>query len=290
MDVVVVAYHAPERLRRCLESLRSHPPAGGLQVVVVDNGDDPGTAELVRRVLPEADTLEPHENLGFARASNAGIRRGSGAHVLLLNPDAEVFAGTLDRLAAVLDAHPDVAIAGPELVREDGSLDHAARRSFPTPLGALGHFAGIGRRLRGGPLAQYRAPGVTAGPVDAVNGAFMLCRREALEAVGLFDEGYWMYMEDLDLCYRLRRAGWLTWYEPAARALHVKRGTSGAVRSPRLVRAFHYGMFRFYRTHYAPERSAALSALVYAGIVLRALATVAASAVARPLSRLTKPG
>ena len=129
--------------------------------------------------------------------------------MLLLNPDTEVYAGTLDRLAAVLDARPEVAVVGPRLVRPDGSFDHAARRSFPTILGAAAHFTGVGRVFSRGPLAQYRAPDVEAGPVDAINGAFMLARRSALESIGLLDKSYWMYMEDLDLLYRLsgRRAG-----------------------------------------------------------------------------------
>jgi len=287
VDVVVVAYHAHDRLRRCVESLRDHPPSSrSLHVIVVDNGDEPTTASLVQGVLPDAEILEPHENLGFARATNLGLRRGNGEYVLVLNPDTEVFPETLDWVLAVLDERSDVAIVGPKLVRADGSLDHAARRSFPTPLGALAHFAGIGRVLRGGPLAQYRAPEVEAGAVDAVNGAFMLIRRAALESVGLFDEGYWMYMEDLDLCYRLKQAGCLTWYEPAAEALHVKHGTSGAFRSPRLVWAFHYGMFRFYRKHYAARRSVALSALVYTGIAIRALGTLLVSVVTRPAAAL----
>ena len=291
VDVVVVAYHAHDRLRHCLESLREHPPSSRpLTVVVVDNGDDPDTTSLVHGVLPNADVLEPHENLGFARATNLGIRRGNGKHVLVLNPDTELFAGTLDRLLAVLDERPEVVIVGPKLVRDDGSLDHAARRSFPTPLGALAHFAGIGRVMGGGPLAQYRAPEVEAGLVDAVNGAFMLMRRSAIEAVGLFDEGYWMYMEDLDLCYRVKQAGGLTWYEPTAEALHVKHGTSGAFRSPRLVWAFHYGMFRFYRKHYAPLRSSALTALVYAGIAIRAVGTLLVSVLARPAIAATLGG
>ena len=145
MDVVVVAYHAHDRLRRCLQSVREHPGAQHLHVVVVDNGDDASTAELVRDVLPGAETIEPHANLGFGQASNLGIRRGSDEHVLLLNPDCELAAGTLDRLVEVLEEHPDVGMVGPELVREDGSLDHAGRRSFPTVLGSLGHFTGVGR-------------------------------------------------------------------------------------------------------------------------------------------------
>jgi N-acetylglucosaminyl-diphospho-decaprenol L-rhamnosyltransferase len=293
MDVVIVAYHAHDSLRHCLESLRDQSGAQRLNVVVVDNGEDADTAELVRDVLPDAVTIEPHANIGFGRASNLGIRRTHDEHVLLLNPDCELATGTLDRLVEVLEQHPQVGMIGPELVREDGSLDHAGRRSFPTVLGALGHFTGVGRRMSGGPLAQYRATDVVSGPVDAVNGAFMLCRRVALEEIGLFDEGYWMYMEDLDLCYRLRQAGWLTWYEPSVQALHIKHGTSGSARSPKLVWAFHYGMFRFYRSHYAPHRNPAMNGVVYAGIAVKASGTLAASVVSRAVSARSsraKPG
>jgi hypothetical protein len=208
-------------------------------------------------------------NLGFAAASNVGIRATVNSYVLLLNPDTRVTAGALDALLTLMDSRPEVGISGCKLVRDDGTEDHAARRSFPTIAGAIGHFSGLGRRRRmPARLSQYVAPDV-AGPVDAVNGAFMLVRRAALDEVGLFDEGYWMYMEDLDLCYRFRKAGWVTWYEPSVAVWHVKHGTSGAVRGPRLDYAFHYGMFRFYRRHYARERIPVTNAIVYAGILAK---------------------
>jgi GT2 family glycosyltransferase len=283
VDIVVVAYGPHDRLCRCVQSLKAHPPSGPHDVTVVDNGCDPRTEAAVKSILPTGEVISPPANLGFTRAANHGIRRGHSEHVLLLNPDTEVYAGTLDRLTAVLDARPDVAVVGPRLVRPDGSFDHAARRSFPTILGAIGHFLGIPRVVHRGPLAQYRAPHVESGPVEAINGAFMLARRSALESVGLLDEGYWMYMEDLDLLYRLRGAGWLTWYEPTALALHVKRGTTAGLRSPRLVWAFHHGMFRFYRTHYAPTRSPAVNGVVYAGIALRTVVVLSWSVGARRL-------
>src|SRR5262249_61711513 len=114
-------------------------------------------------------------------------------------------------------------------------------------------------------LAQYRAPDVVRGPVDAVSGAFMLMRRRALDEVGLFDEGYWLYMEDLDLCWRFAEAGWTTWYEPSVAATHVKAGTSGRNRRLRANGAFHRGMGRFYRLHYAPSRPPLLHAAGYGG-------------------------
>jgi GT2 family glycosyltransferase len=249
-------------------------------VVVVDNASHDGTPGLVRREFAWADLVALDENTGFAAATNAGIRRTGNPYVLALNPDTEVPEGALDALLALMEAHPDVGACGPRLVRADGSLDHAARRSFPTIVGAVGHFSGLGRRDDApAALAQYRAPDVEQGPVDAVNGAFMLLRRAALDQVGLFDEDYWMYMEDLDLCYRLAEAGWTTWYEPSVAVLHVKHGSSGDRRSPRLTAAFHTGMARFYRRHYAPQRNPLVNAAVYAGIgvkltgsVLRSLA------------------
>ena len=110
----------------------------------------------------------------------------------------------------------------------------------------------------------------------------MLIRRTALDEVGVFDEGYWMYMEDLDLCYRFAEAGWVTWYEPSATVVHIKAGSSGPVRSPRLNYAFHYGMFRFYRKHYAATKGALVSAIVYGGIAVKLLLSVARNAVRHP--------
>jgi hypothetical protein len=218
---------------------------------------------------------EAPTNLGFGAASNIGIRAGTGRYVLLLNPDTRITAGALDALLAILDTRNDVGTVGPKLLRDDGTPDHAARRSFPTIAGALGHFTGFAPTPR---FAQYVADDA-AGPVDAVNGAFMLVRRAALDEVGLFDEGYWMYMEDLDLAYRLAQAGWITWYEPSVTVWHVKHGTSGDVRGPRLNYAFHYGMLRFYRKHYASQRSRLTNAIVYCGIA----AKLAISVVSAPL-------
>jgi GT2 family glycosyltransferase len=283
LDVVIVSYRSRELLVDCLESLRAHPPSCPMSVIVVDNGSGDGTAEMVQTGYPEVELIASQTNLGFAAATNAAARRGDAPYVLALNPDTAVTDGALDAVLAVLEAHPEVAVVGPKLLRQDGSLDHAAKRWFPTPLSALGHFSGVGRRPgASGRLAAYRAPEVESGPVDAVNGAFMLMRRSAYEAAGGFDEGYWMYMEDLDLSYRLARAGWLSWYEPAATVTHVKGGTVGGERSAHLNWHFHRGMYRFYRSHYAEERPWHVNAAVYAGIAVK----LSVSLITSPLRRL----
>jgi N-acetylglucosaminyl-diphospho-decaprenol L-rhamnosyltransferase len=287
LDVVIVAFRSRDLLRRCLESLRAHPPEAKMNVVVVDNASADGTAEMIAAEYPDVALIASHLNLGFAAATNLGASRGRAPYLLALNPDTALTGGALDTILGVLRDHPDVAIAGPRLVREDGALDHAAKRSFPTPLSALGHFSGLGRRPgSSGRLAAYRAPGIESGPVDAVNGAFMLIRRHVFERLGGFDEGYWMYMEDLDLSYRLAQAGWLSWYEPAATVLHAKGGSTGGERSPRLTWHFHRGMYRFYRRHYAPGRSPALNGLVYLGIAIKLANSVTQSLLRRRRARL----
>jgi N-acetylglucosaminyl-diphospho-decaprenol L-rhamnosyltransferase len=285
LDVVIVTYRSREMVRVCLDSLRANPPSCPMTVVVVDNESRDGTAELIASEYPEL--IASSRNLGFAAATNLGARRGGAPYLLALNPDTAVTAGALDTVIEVLEKHPDVGVAGPRLEQADGSFDHAARRSFPTPLSALGHFSGLGRRSgAAGRLAAYRAPDVESGPVDAVNGAFMLMRRSAFESAGGFDENYWMYMEDLDLSYRLAQEGWRSWYEPAATVMHVKGGTVSGERSPRLNWHFHRGMYLFYRHYYAPHHSAAFNALVYLGIAAKLASAVAQAALRRSLARL----
>ncbi len=173
-------------------------------------------------------------------------------------------------------------MVGAKLVREDGELDHACKRSFPTPLAALAHFTGVGRGAgAGASLSQYRATHLgddEAGEVDAVNGAFMLCRAAAVAEVGLLDEGYWLYMEDLDWCRRFWDAGWKVFYEPAAVALHVKGGSSRRRRAPRQEIAFHRGMGRFYRRFEAPGQNPLLNLAVYLGIGAKLAVSLAITA------------
>jgi GT2 family glycosyltransferase len=290
LDVVIVSYRSPELLRRCLESLRDCGPSREMRVHVVDNGADTETTKLVELEFPEVRLTSLAENAGFSAANNLGIEAGTAPYVLVLNPDTRILPGALDRLLAVMDSSPRVGMAGPRLELEDGSFDHASKRSFPTPLSALGHFTGVGRSVEGGALADYRAPDTESGPVDALNGAFMLIRRTTLDEVGLFDEGYWMYMEDLDLCYRLAEADWTVTYEPAATVIHVKAGTSGPIRSTRLNYAFHYGMYRFYHSHYAPHRSAFENLAVYAGIATKAAVSMTRGFARRKLRRDPNPG
>ena len=278
---------ARELLRACLASLRANPPEPGEMVVhVVDNASADGTPEMVRQEFPEVVLHALDWNSGFCVANNLVLRESRADFVLVLNPDTEVYDGALDHMLRVMRERADVGMSSCRLAKADGTLDHASKRSFPTPLGALAHFLGVGRREHAPRwLAQYRAPELgeyDAGEVDAVNGAFMLVRREALEDVGLLDEGYWLYMDDLDWCFRFKRKGWKVWYDGAVTVMHVKGGTTVRKRHRGLRHnvAFHRSMGRFYRKFYAGRRPL-LDALIYVAILAKLAISVARSTVAR---------
>lgn len=281
LEAIVVSHGAEGLLRECLRSLREHPARGEMRVTVVDSGSPDSTPDMVKREFPQVRLLR-RENIGFSAANNLVLRETEARAALLLNPDTEVHAGTLDAALARLWSEERIGVVGVKLVRESGELDHACKRSFPTPLSALAHFTGLGRADgAAAALSQYRATQLgddEAGEVDAVNGAFMLCRMDAVREVGLLDEGYWLYMEDLDWCHRFWDAGWKVFYEPAGVALHVKGGSSGARRAPRQEVAFHRGMGRFYRRFDAPAHNPLVNAAVYAGIGAKLATSLAITA------------
>jgi N-acetylglucosaminyl-diphospho-decaprenol L-rhamnosyltransferase len=285
--IIVTAPGNRDFVRACLESLRRYPlTLGAMRVYVVDNASRDGTVEMIRARFPEVELEEMSWNAGFCIANNVVLRRATAPYVLLLNPDTEVLPGTLDHMVELMERRPEVGVAGCRLVRPDGRFDHAAKRSFPTPVSAFGHFTGVGERSRASRrLAQYRAPHLdelASGEVDAVNGAFMLVRRTAVEEVGLLDEGYWSYMEDLDWCYRFKQHGWKVRYEGSVTAIHVKGGASvrQGHRALRPNFAFHRGMARFYRKFYGGERPL-VDVAVYAGIGLKFGVSATRAALAR---------
>lgn len=232
---------------------------------------------MVQREFPEV-LLIRRSNIGFSAANNVVLKGATAPFVLLLNPDTEVRHGTLDSSIDRMESDPSIGMVGCRLVTESGELDHACKRSFPTPAGALAHFAGIALKP-GAPnqFSQYQATHLgehEAGEVDAVNGAYMLVRREALQQVGALDEGYWLYMEDLDWCRRFWSAGWVIFYEPSGTALHVKGGSSGRRRGVKQEIAFHRGMGRFYRRFDAPSKPKLTNFFVYAGIAAKLAASL----------------
>lgn len=281
LEIIVVSHGSFDLLRRCLRSLEEHPIREGMKVTVVDSGSPDDTPDMVAREFPKVNLIR-ERNIGFSASNNLAIKNSRSPYLLLLNPDTEVSEGALSDSLDRIESDPTVGMLGCRLITESGTLDHACKRSFPTPFSAIAHFTGLGRMAGAGSrLSQYRASALgefEAGDVDAVNGAYMMVRREAVEDVGLLDEAYWLYAEDLDWCRRFWLAGWRVRYEPSATVLHVKGGSSPQRRRYRQEIAFHRGMGRFYRRFDAPENGWALNTAVYLGIGLKLILSLSITA------------
>lgn len=282
--VIVSSTGARDLLRDCLASLRANPYNGGPMLVhVVDNASTDGTPEMVREEFPEVRLHALDWNTGFCHGNNVALSEAQAPYVLVLNPDTEVYPWSLDHMVELMESDPKIGMSSCRLELRDGSLDHAAKRSFPTPMGALYQFTGLAKRSDR--FAQYRAPELDEyelGEVDAVNGAYMLVRKEAMDQAGLFDEGYWLYMEDLDWCYRFRQAGWKIVYDGRVSTLHVKGGTTKRKRHRGLKHnvAFHRSMGRFYRRYYA-GKNPLFDAAVYLAIGAKLAVAVTRATIAR---------
>ncbi|HHS98516.1 MAG TPA: glycosyltransferase family 2 protein [Chloroflexi bacterium] len=278
LGIVIVNYNTRDLLRTCLETVYASEGPVSFEVCVVDNGSTDGSAAMVASTFPQVRLIANGDNRGYPAANNQGLRAfgfpdGADAprFALLLNPDTELPPGALREMVAFMDDRPDAGVAGPKLVRRDGSLDLACRRSFPSPEVAFYRLVGLSRlfprsRRFGRYNLTYLDPDQVA-EVDAVVGAFMMVRREAIRQVGLLDEAFFMYGEDLDWCYRIKAAGWKVYYNPAVTVLHIKRASSR--RNPRARVEFWRAMSIFYRKHYAHQTPLPIHLLIETALRLR---------------------
>ncbi len=253
LSIIIVNHQTREHLRNCLRSIFGSRQRTRFEVRVVDNASTDGSAEMVEREFPAVHLVRNAENVGFAHANNQALAGARGEFLLLLNPDTLVTDGAFDACIDFLRVHPEAGMVGCRLVRRDGSLDLACRRSFPSAFDGFCRAVGLSALFpRSRLFARYNLTYLderATTEVDAVNGAFMLVRAEALRDVGPLDESYFMYMEDLDWCWRFRARGWKVFYHPVATVVHLK-GESGKQRSTEMIRAFFDSMVLFCRKHY----------------------------------------
>jgi len=279
LGIVIVNWNTRELLRDCLRSIEQSKGVS-YRVVVVDNASEDGSVGMVRADFPRVALIVNASNRGYPVANNQGLRLlgferdGSDdapRYALALNPDTLLPPDALREMVAYMDADPDVGAAGPKLVLPDGSLDLACRRSFPTPEVSFYRMVGLSKlfprsRRFGRYNLTYLDPSVET-EVDSVVGAFMLVRREVIQRVGLFDETFFMYGEDLDWAYRIKQAGWTVKYNPRVTVTHVKRAASR--QSRRAQTEFYRAMLIFYRKHYRPTTPWWLHSLILIGLVLK---------------------
>lgn len=279
LAIVIVNYNVAPLLRRCLHSVFDSEGQVTFKVCVVDNDSSDQSVRMVREEFAQVKLIANDVNVGYPAANNQGLRAlGVGMtgvdeprYALLLNPDTEVPPEAFEHLLTYLERHEDVGVVGPKLVLPDGSLDLACRRGFDSMSALVYRMLGLSRLFPRSPrFARYNMTYLdedVGADVDSVVGAFMMVRTEALRDVGLLDDRFWMYGEDLDWAKRIKDKGWRVVYNPEVTVLHVKRASSR--QNPRAQTEFYRAMLLFYFKHYRQSTVVWLHWLILLGIALK---------------------
>ncbi|MFN0094469.1 MAG: glycosyltransferase family 2 protein [Dehalococcoidia bacterium] len=283
LTVVILNYNTAGLLRQCLQSLRA-PQGVAFKTIVVDNASSDDSCAIVREEFPSVQLIASPSNIGFSAGNNLALPYLEGRYVLFLNADTEVFPGTFGEMVRFLDANPDAAIASCRVDLKRGGLDKDCHRGFPTPWAAFTHFTGMNKAFpRSALFNRYYLGHLDLGvphEVDAVVGAFLVLRREAAAEVGFWDEDFFFYGEDLDLCYRYKQAGWKVMFNPACSIVHYKGASSGFRKESadvtqakyetrlRIARESIRAMRLFYTKHYSRTYPRPVREAVFFGLRL----------------------
>lgn len=278
LSVSIVNFNAGDYLLDCLSSLESiKDEVDNLEIIIVDNASTDNSIEVVRKKFPNITYILNESNLGFGKAHNIALKKAKNEYLLILNPDSKILKGTLKHMLSFMEENPNVGAASALVEKEDGSMDLASHRGFPTPWASFLYYV-LGNdslyHLKNRDLSKTHE-------VDSIVGAFFLTRKSILEKVGYFDEDYFMYGEDLDLCLRIKNAGYRVMYVPEVKILHYKGVSSGLKKHSqditsanketklRAFNAFYESMKIFYKKHYAKKYPAILNWLILLGVDLK---------------------
>ena len=243
VSIVIVSYNVRPQLTECIDSVRLALAGLSGDITVVDNCSKDETVEYLQKHYLDVQLIINQENVGFARANNQAIRQTDSEYVLLLNPDTIVYEPTIHGCIDFMDAHPEAGGTGVRMLNREGKAAPESRRAIPTPWVAMLKMLGCTRRYY-----MSNLPWDEPSRIEVISGAYCMLRRKALDEVGLLDEDYFMYGEDIDLSYRLLKGGWQNWYLPYD-IVHYKGGSTQKT-SFRYVHVFYQAMLIFFRKHY----------------------------------------
>jgi len=284
LSIIIVNYNTKELLKDCLKSIQTSRGLTSYEIFVVDNASSDKSVEMVKKDFSNVLLSSNRQNLGFAKANNQAIKKASGRYILLLNPDTKVEENTLWEMVRFMDQNSKIGIATCRVELPNGELDRDCRRSFPTPWVSFSKFSGLAKifpktKLFGSYQLTYLDEDKLS-EIDACVGAFMMVRREAIVKIGLLDERFFFYGEDLDWCYRFKEKGWQIVYNPSVKITHYKGASSGMKHSSRHVTtattkakrkalvASTEAMKIFYQKHYQGYYPKIVTILVFGGIWL----------------------
>lgn len=274
ISIVIVNYNVKHFLEQCLMAIERAKHNLAIETIVVDNASVDGSQTLLKKKFPQVRLIENHKNLGFGRANNQALKIARGKYVLILNPDTLIQEDTLQVLKNFLDEHPEASLVGCKLINPDGTFQIASRRSIPTPWVAFAKISGLSRifpktKIFGRYNLTYLSPEIES-EVDILSGSLMMARKDALEKVGYFDEDYFMYGEDIDLCYKIKKAGGKIYYTPRTKAIHYK-GESTKKGEFSYITNFYSSMLIFIDKHFKDRYSIFVKSILILGIYLRAV-------------------
>lgn len=273
LSVIIVNYNVKYFLEQCLRSVFNAGSGLSMEVFVVDNNSVDGSVEMVRQKFPDVRLIANKENTGFSKANNQAIRESSGEYVLLLNPDTVVEEDTFTKCIGFMDAHQDAGGLGVKMIDGSGKFLPESKRGLPTPAVAFYKIFGLAalfpKSHRFGSYHQGFLDENETNPVDVLAGAYMLIRRVVLDKIGLLDEDFFMYGEDIDLSYRIQKAGYKNYYFPETRIIHYK-GESTKKSSVNYVFVFYNAMIIFARKHFSRSNASLFSFFIHLAIYLRA--------------------
>jgi len=273
ISIIIVNYKTQVLTMSCIESVyRSNMGNLAYEIVVVDNASDDGSIEAIEKAYPQARIIKNTENLGFSKANNIGIRTSEANYILLLNSDTIVEPTTIKDSVTFLERHPNAGALGCKVLLENGQLDPSCKRSFPTPSNGLWHTLKLDQCFKKSKkFGEYNLTFVDDDKIfsiDCVMGAYMLVTRAVIEKVGLLDEDYFMYGEDVDWCYRIKQAGFQIIYYPKVKIVHYKKASGIEKRNPKVIAAFYDSMAIFYRKHYIEKYNKILTNCVIKGTII----------------------
>ncbi|MCX6282732.1 MAG: glycosyltransferase [Bacteroidetes bacterium] len=277
LSIIIVNYNVRYFLEQCLHSVQNACKSLDAEVFVVDNSSVDGSVKMVREKFPEVILIENKENLGFSSANNQAMRIANGEYFLLLNPDTLVEDDTLRKVVTFMDEHPDAGGLGVKMIDGKGKFLPESKRALPTPVVSFYKIFGLSSLFpRSRIFSQYHLGYLDKDKVheiDVLAGAFMLLRKRVLDEIGLLDESFFMYGEDIDLSYRITQAGYKNYYYPGTRIIHYK-GESTKKSSINYVFMFYNAMIIFARKHFSKENARSFSMMIHSAIYLRAFFSV----------------
>jgi hypothetical protein len=271
LSIIIVSWNVQEDLVRCIRSIKENPPHKEFEIIVIDNASSDGTVDVLKRDFSELTVIANKGNRGFAAANNQGIQKALGQYILLLNPDTIVHYGSLDALTGFMDNHLDVGACGPKLLNADGTMQPSVRH-FPTFRGALHrhtvlrNFGAFRRQYEDWQMEDFGYD--RQADVDQLMGAALLIRRSAMAQTGPMDERFFMYYEEVDLCYRLKTAGWRVVFVPEATITHLGGCSSNQVPvETRMMRLT--SLLKFLRKHRGKFATGIFNCVFKPAVILR---------------------